>query len=69
MSGNPSVAYPTIACDLPAVFDDGDDFRILPVIGKGSSQNPRNIRFLKAVDLGLTRSNLLDAFRQTKGEI
>ena len=49
----------TIAYDMSAVLDDGDEFRVLPVIGKGGGQNIKDVRFLKGVDLGITQSNLL----------
>jgi len=65
MSGNPNATYLSIAYDLSSVLDDGDNFRILPVIGKGGGQNLRDVRFLKGVDLGITQSNLLNRMRRT----
>lgn len=65
VSGNPNATYLTIAYDLSAVLDDGDNFRVLPVIGKGGGQNIRDVRFLKGVDLGITQSILLNEFRQS----
>ena len=63
VSGNPNGTYLTIAYDLSAVLDDGDNFRILPVIGKGGGQNIRDVRFLKGVDLGITQSIILNEYR------
>jgi len=63
IAGNPNATYLTIAYDLSAVLDDGDNFRVLPVIGKGGGQNIRDVRFLKGVDLGITQSILLNEFR------
>src|SRR5215218_10590614 len=60
--------YVTIAYDMSAVLDDGDDFRVLPVIGKGGGQNIKDVRFLKGVDLGITQSSILNAYRKS-GEI
>jgi TRAP transporter TAXI family solute receptor len=65
VSGNPNGTYLTIAYDLSAVLDDGDQFRVLPVIGKGGGQNIKDVRFLKGVDLGITQSNLLPYFKRT----
>jgi len=65
VSGNPNATYMTIAYDLSAVLDDGDEFRILPVIGKGGGQNIKDVRFLKGVDLGITQSNLLPYFKRS----
>jgi uncharacterized protein len=68
VAGNPNATYLTIAYDLSDVLDDGDNFRILPIIGKGGGQNIRDVRFLKGVDLGITQSIILNEFRES-GEI
>jgi uncharacterized protein len=68
ISGNPNATYLTIAYDLSDVLDDGDNFRILPVIGKGGGQNIKDVRFLKGIDLGITQSIILNEFRES-GEI
>src|SRR3954469_5402338 len=65
ISGNPNATYMSIAYDMSAVLDDGDEFRVLPVIGKGGGQNIKDVRYLKGVDLGITQSNLLPYFRKT----
>jgi len=65
VSGNPNATYMTIAYDMSAVLDDSDEFRVLPVIGKGGGQNIKDVRFLKGVDLGITQSNLLPYFKKT----
>jgi TRAP transporter TAXI family solute receptor len=65
VSGNINATYLTIAYDLSAVLDDGDNFRVLPVIGKGGGQNIRDVRFLKGIDLGITQSILLNTARRT----
>jgi TRAP transporter TAXI family solute receptor len=65
VAGSLDGTYLTIACDLSTVLDDGDNVRILPVIGKGGGQNVRDVRFLKGVDLGITQSNILNAYRQS----
>jgi len=63
VSGNPNATYLSIAYDMSDVLDDGDNFRILPVIGKGGGQNIRDVRFLKGIDLGITQSIILNQFR------
>src|SRR2546423_372625 len=65
ISGNPNATYMSIAYDMSAVLDDGDDFRVLPIVGKGGGQNIKDVRFLKGVDLGITQSNLLPYFKKT----
>jgi TRAP-type uncharacterized transport system substrate-binding protein len=68
VSGNINAAWLTIAYDLSAVLDNGDDFRVLPVIGRGGEQNVRDVRYLKGVDLGITVGPVLTTFRRT-GEL
>ena len=65
VSGNLDATYLTVAYDLSAVLDDGDEFRVLPVLGKGGRHNIRDVRFLKGIDLGITQSNLLNGFRDS----
>ncbi|WP_216072846.1 hypothetical protein, partial [Acinetobacter baumannii] len=57
ISGNLNATYLSIAYDLSAVLDDGDVFRVLPVVGKGGGQNIKDVRFMKGVDLGITQLN------------
>jgi len=65
VSGNTDGTNLIIANDLSAVLDDGDNFRVLPVIGRGGAQNIRDVRFLKGIDLGITQSSLLNALRKS----
>jgi uncharacterized protein len=65
VSGNLNATYLSIAYDMSAVLDDGDNFRVLPVIGKGGGQNIRDVRFLKGIDLGITQAGLLNTFRRS----
>lgn len=68
ISGNVNGTYLSIAYDLSAVLDNGDEFRVLPVIGKGGGQNIKDVRFLKGIDLGITQSAILNSYRKS-GEI
>jgi TRAP transporter TAXI family solute receptor len=65
ISGNLNATYISIAYDLSAVLDHGDDLRVLPIVGKGGGENIRDVRFLKGIDLGITQANLLNVFRRS----
>src|SRR5215208_1202942 len=65
VSGNINATYLTIAYHLSAVLDDGDNFRVMPVIGGGGGQNSRDGLFLKGVDRGITQSIVLNTARRT----
>jgi TRAP transporter TAXI family solute receptor len=66
VSGNINGTYLSVAYDLSAVLDDSNNFRILPMIGKGAAQNIRDVRYLRGVDLGIAQSDLLGYFRDTR---
>lgn len=55
-----------IGADMSAVLDDGDDLRILPIMGKGSLQNVTDILYLKGVDVGIIQSDVLTYVRDRK---
>ena len=65
VSGNTNTTYLSIAYDLSAVLDDGDEFRVLPMIGMGGGQNIKDVRYLKGVDLGITQSAIMNAYKQS----
>jgi TRAP transporter TAXI family solute receptor len=63
VSGNPNATYLSIAYDMSDVLDDGDNFRVMPIVGKGGGQNIRDVRYLKGIDLGITQSIILNQLR------
>jgi len=66
ISGTPGGTYFRMASDLAFVLDDGDNLRVLPVLGKGAGQNAYDIRFLKGIDLGFVRTDTLQQLREDK---
>lgn len=68
ISGNPNGGYLGIAYDIAAVVDDGDDMRILPIVGKGAVQNLKDVLFMRGVDMGLANTVTLSHFRKN-GEL
>jgi TRAP-type uncharacterized transport system substrate-binding protein len=65
VSGNPNGTYLYLAYDLSAVLDDGDELRVLPVVGKGGYQNMMDVLHLRGVDLGITQSNIMSYLKKT----
>jgi TRAP transporter TAXI family solute receptor len=63
ISGGADGTYIRIAADLANVLD-GEQLRVLPIIGRGSLQNLRDIMYLRGVDIGIVQ---MDA-RQGLGE-
>jgi TRAP transporter TAXI family solute receptor len=68
VSGTPSGTWMYMAHDLSVVLDDGENMRVLAVIGKGSAQNIRDILYLRGVDMGIVQANILQHFQKT-GEV
>ncbi len=71
ISGSPSSDDTSlqIAYDLAAVLGDGDNLRILPVVGIGGPRNIRDVRSLKGIDLGITQINILNSFRGSNEQL
>jgi uncharacterized protein len=65
VSGNPNGTYLYLAYDMSAVLDDGNELRVLPVIGKGGYQNVMDILHLRGVDLGITQANIMSYLKKT----
>jgi len=53
-------AVSTMGSDMANVLDDGDNLRVLPILGKGSVQNLVDILRLKSVDMGFMMSDALE---------
>jgi uncharacterized protein len=64
ISGGADGTYIRIAADLANVLD-GENLRILPIIGRGSLQNLRDVMFLRGIDIGIVQ---MDAREQLKTE-
>lgn len=66
ISGSPGsdATYLQAAYDLAEVLNDGENLRILPVVGVGGSQNIRDVRALKGIDIGLTQISILNNFKR-----
>ena len=66
MSGTIGGTYVQFGADLASALDDGDNLRILSIVGRGSVQSVADILFLKGVDLGIVRSDTLE-YLEKKG--
>jgi len=54
ISGGTEGTYIRIAADLANVLDS-EDLRILPIVGRGSLQNLRDVMYLRGVDIGIVQ--------------
>jgi TRAP transporter TAXI family solute receptor len=60
ISGTIGGTYVQFGADLASVLDDGNNLRILPIVGRGSVQSVADVLFLQGVDLGIVRADTLD---------
>jgi uncharacterized protein len=65
ISGSPNSddTYLRMAYDLAEVLNNGDNLRILPIVGVGGPRNIRDVSYGKGIDIGLTETNVLNNFR------
>jgi len=68
MASDPSGTDLTIATDIARVVDDGDNLRVLPIVGKGVAQNVKDVLFMRGIDMGITQANVLKYYART-GEL
>jgi TRAP transporter TAXI family solute receptor len=66
MSGTIGGTYVQFGADLASVLDDGENLRVLPIVGRGSVQSLADILYLKGVDVGIARADTLD-YLERKG--
>lgn len=59
MTGSFGSTYAQIGADLASALDNGENLRLLPVLGRGSVQAVADILLLKGVDAGIVRKDTL----------
>jgi branched-chain amino acid transport system substrate-binding protein len=65
MTGSFGSTYSQMGADLASVLDNGSDFRVLPILGRGSVQAVADILLLKGVDAGIVRKDTLAYLERT----
>lgn len=60
----PSIPSVTMAMDLARVVDDGSTRRVLPVIGRGADQGLNDLLYLRGIDVGVARLDVLEAAKR-----
>src|SRR5579862_449395 len=66
ITGTIGGTYVQIGADLASLLDNGNQLRVLPIVGRGSVQSVADILFLQGVDLGVVRADTLD-YLEKKG--
>src|ERR1700744_3169782 len=66
ITGTIGGTYMQTGTDLASVIDEGNNPRVLPIVGRGSVQSVAETLFLQGVDIGVVRSDTLD-YPERKG--
>jgi len=56
-------AWAPMGSDMARVLDDGENLRVLPIIGRGSVQNLVDVMILKGVDMGFMVADAMEFFK------
>jgi TRAP transporter TAXI family solute receptor len=62
LGGSVTGTYSRLIWDMASLFDDGYDFRVVPVLGKGSIKGVEDLLYLDGIDIALLQSDVLDFF-------
>jgi TRAP-type uncharacterized transport system substrate-binding protein len=57
-----------IAAEIAKALNDGENLRIVPIIGTGAKENLKDLLYLKGVDIAITFSDVFDDFKKS-GEV
>ena len=63
LGGSMSGTYLRFADDIANGIGSSDDLRVLPVRGPGGAQNVRDILYLRGIDMGLVRGDVMETLR------
>lgn len=66
ISGGINGTYIRIATDLANVLDNGNELRVLAIMGKGSVQNIDDILYLRGIDIGIVQSDVFEFVRRQR---
>ncbi len=66
VSGNVTATFLQLANDLAFAFGDENELRVMPVVGKGASQNLLDVLRLKGIDLGFVRADTIEELRKVQ---
>jgi TRAP-type uncharacterized transport system substrate-binding protein len=53
------------AAEIAKVLDDGENFRVLPIVTYGAAENVNDLLYLKGVDVSITHADVFDEFKKT----
>jgi uncharacterized protein len=68
MGGQPGATFLQLAHDISVVVNDGDNLRVLPVVGGAAVENVQDVLYLRSIDMAMTTQETLN-YLKTSGEL
>jgi uncharacterized protein len=68
MGGQPGATFLQLAHDISVVVDDGNNLRVLPVVGGAAIQNVEDVLYLRSIDMAMTTQETLN-YLKASGEL
>src|SRR5262249_43050368 len=68
MGGQPGATFSQLAHDISVVVEDGNNLRVLPVVGGAAVQNVEHVLYLRSIDMALTTQEAMNYLKAT-GEL
>lgn len=68
MGGQPGATFSQLAHDISVVVEDGNNLRVLPVIGGAAVQNVEDVLYLRSIDMAITTQEAMNHLKAT-GEL
>jgi uncharacterized protein len=68
MGGQPGATFSQLAHDISVVVEDGNNLRVLPVVGGAAVQNVEDVLYLRSIDIALTTQEAMNYLKAT-GEL
>ncbi len=68
MGGQPGATFSQLAHDISVVVEDGNNLRVLPVLGGAAVQNVEDVLYLRSIDMALTTQEAMNYLKAT-GEL
>ncbi|HWN48284.1 MAG TPA: TAXI family TRAP transporter solute-binding subunit [Xanthobacteraceae bacterium] len=65
MGGQPGATFSQLAHDISVVVEDGNNLRVLPVVGGAAVQNVEDLLYLRSVDMALTTQEAMNYLKVT----
>jgi uncharacterized protein len=68
MGGQPGATFLQLAHDISVVVNDGENLRVLPVVGGAAIENVEDVLYLRSIDMAMTTQETLN-YLKASGEL